>query len=183
VRPVVLGWALVAALVAGTPARAENPRLLDVAGKQVSITSLQTDVTVIDFWGTFCPPCLDELPSLQALHDAVAPRVAVLAVSVDAPESHDRIRAVAAAKKLTLPLLHDVDHALLGRYFKRMAATGNISVPQLVVVDRRGRGFATSGYDPDQKPADFIVELRAVIARVMSGERRIPVDGWTRIGW
>lgn len=175
--------ALVAALLAGTAARAENPPLLDVAGKQVSITSLQTDVTVIDFWGTFCAPCLDELPSLQALHDAIAPRVAVLAVSIDPPERHEQVRAVVLAKKLTLPVLHDIDHALLARYFKRMAATGNISVPQLVVVDRRGRGFATSGYDPDQTPADFIVELRAVVARVTSGERRIPVDGWTRIGW
>jgi len=174
--------ALLACLVASTLAHAESPRLLDRAGQPVHLSSLQTDVTVFAFWATFCHPCLDELPSLDALAKALGPSVAVLAVSIDPEARHEQIRAVAADKKLTLPVVHDVDRALFAHFFPKMAATGNVSVPQLVVVDRRGLGFTTSGFDPDEPVANFVARLERVVVHVRRGKPQLPDEGWRRIG-
>src|SRR5438477_10651538 len=104
-----------ACLVASTLAHADSARLVDLHDQPVRFAAVARDVTVISFWATFCPPCIQELPSLQALANAVGPDVAVLAVSVDRDAQADRVRAVATQAKLTLPVLRDVDRALLAR--------------------------------------------------------------------
>ena len=174
--------ALLVCLLGCALAQAEEPRLLDVDGKPVSFRARQTQVTVIDFWATFCAPCLDELPSLQTLSDALGPSTAVLAVSIDAEAQHDRVRAIAVEKKLTMPVLHDVDRALFRRYFPRMTKKGRVSVPQLVVVDSAGRGWAIGGYDPDERTADFVARVRRAIEFVLTRpEQRSPGLGWRSV--
>jgi peroxiredoxin len=174
--------ALLACLVASTLAHAEGPRLLDIAGHPVSYAAVARPVTVISFWATFCRPCIQELPSLQALANKLGPEVAVLAVSIDPEARHAAVQAVATAQKLTLPVLHDVDRALLARFFPKMAASGSVSVPQLVVVDARGRGFVESGFDPDEAVSEHAARLERVVARVRSGGRRPPDESWRRLG-
>ncbi len=48
----------------------------------VDLASLRGRVVVLNFWASWCAPCLEELPSLEALHHQL-PQVVVLAVSTD----------------------------------------------------------------------------------------------------
>ncbi|MBI3208429.1 MAG: TlpA family protein disulfide reductase [Candidatus Solibacter usitatus] len=56
-------------------------------GKKISLTSFGGRLLVLNFWATWCPPCIQELPSLNAFQDALRGNgVVVLAVSLDKNE-------------------------------------------------------------------------------------------------
>ena len=67
---------------AGKPAPSFRLKTFD--GRQVSLSDFAGKVVLLDFWATFCPPCVQALPELQALHAKHATRgFAVVGVTVD----------------------------------------------------------------------------------------------------
>jgi cytochrome c biogenesis protein CcmG/thiol:disulfide interchange protein DsbE len=52
----------------------------------VSLHDYRGKIVVLNFWTTWCPPCIEELPSLVQMQKRLAPRVVVLAVSTDESE-------------------------------------------------------------------------------------------------
>src|SRR5438034_4564626 len=57
---------------------------LEIAGKPAHLTDLKGKVVVLNFWATWCPPCVEETPSLNKLQKYIESRNAlVLGVSVD----------------------------------------------------------------------------------------------------
>jgi peroxiredoxin len=52
----------------------------------VSLSAYRGKVVVLNFWATWCPPCVDEMPSLAAMQRRLKDRVVVVAVSVDVDE-------------------------------------------------------------------------------------------------
>jgi thiol-disulfide isomerase/thioredoxin len=72
----------------------------DLNGKPIAADDFRGKVVLLTFWGTWCGPCLDELPKLQAVHDAFGndPRFAMVSLSVDA--SIDAPRRFVAGRKL-----------------------------------------------------------------------------------
>ena len=55
----------------------------------------------LNFWGSFCAPCIAEMPDLQALHDGGEARV--VAVSTDAPAGLGRARSILAERDISFP--------------------------------------------------------------------------------
>lgn len=56
-------------------------------GEPVSLEDYAGDVVLLNIWATGCAPCLQELPSMQRLHERIEdPEFHIVAVSVDAPE-------------------------------------------------------------------------------------------------
>src|SRR5258708_6340123 len=56
------------------------------SGRKVSLHQLQGKAVLLNFWGTFCAPCVEEMPSMVRLQKRLGPNVTVLAVSVDTDE-------------------------------------------------------------------------------------------------
>jgi len=95
-------------------------------GDRVTLASTRGKVTVIDFWATWCKPCLASMPRL----DKIArdhPDVVVLAVNLDDPAG---ARALFDERRYAMTLLDD-DGDVSERY-------GVSSIPHTVVIDRRG---------------------------------------------
>ena len=63
--------------------RAPDFELADAAGKKWSLRALRGRPVLVSFWATWCPPCVREMPSLDALARRLGDRAAILAVSVD----------------------------------------------------------------------------------------------------
>jgi thiol-disulfide isomerase/thioredoxin len=62
-----------------------------LAGGRATLASHAGQLLLVDFWATWCPPCIKEVPELNAVHAEFAgDGVAVLAVAID-PTEHDRL--------------------------------------------------------------------------------------------
>jgi len=104
------------------------PRI-DRAGKlgaPVALTESRGKVTVLDFWATWCAPCLASMPRLEKLARD-NPDVAVVTINLDDPAG---ARALFDEHAYTMTLLSD-DGDASQRY-------GVSSIPHTVVIDRRG---------------------------------------------
>jgi peroxiredoxin len=90
-------------------ANAPEFRLPDLAtGDSVSLRERYTGkVTLVNIWATWCVPCRAEMPSMEQLYTALAPRgFAIAAVSIDEGPAED-VRAFAQELGLTFDILHD----------------------------------------------------------------------------
>jgi peroxiredoxin len=77
--------------------------LPDADGVQRPLKAWQGKLLIVNFWATWCAPCVEEMPRLQKMADEFATRnVAVIGVGVD---DADKIRKFRSEHQLRLPLL------------------------------------------------------------------------------
>jgi peroxiredoxin len=117
------------ALRAGEPAPPLRLPALD--GRELDLATLRGRVVLVNFWATWCPPCVTELPSLERLHRALAASGLVL-VSVSADEDESALRRFVAERGITFPVLRDPGGRTAAREYR---TTG---YPESFVVDGRG---------------------------------------------
>lgn len=104
--------------------------LVDRQGKTWTLSELHGQVVFINFWATWCPPCLKELPSMQNLYTKIPKdKFKMLAVlNKDKPALAD---FVANQKGLTFTILDDEQNVVGAKYF----LTG---LPETFIVDKQG---------------------------------------------
>lgn len=106
-------------------------------GQQWSSASARgKDVVVINLWGSWCPPCITEIPDLEKVWNEVqTAKKPVQFMGIDFRESPQRGSAFMATQKMTYPSLSDESGVLI-LAFGRQAPT---SPPSTLVLDREGR--------------------------------------------
>lgn len=108
---------------AGSPDREIGRRapeflLPDRSGRQVSLGGVGGRAVIVNFWATWCPPCVAETPSLEALHRALGKRgLVVLGISVD--EDRQAVEKFVADQGVTYPVLLDPKAETPRRYGTR----------------------------------------------------------------
>ena len=114
------------------PAKQATPplKLAGLDGKEWDLARLRGKVVVVNFWASWCGPCVDELPVLNGLARQYPERVAV--VGVNYKEPLDSIQRFAADHPFAYPLLRDRS----GDMFKQWTAG---VMPTTILVDRQGR--------------------------------------------
>ena len=130
------GLAIAAALAAGLPAAAFD--VTDTAGKRHRLADYKGRHVVLNFWATWCVPCIQEIPEIAAFHRA-HPEVVVIGVAQDA-EDAAKVKRFAAKVKHDYPLVlaDDAVERQLGS--PRALPTTRIYDPSgKVVYDRVGR--------------------------------------------
>ncbi len=96
----------------------------------VSLKDLRGKVVVLNFWATWCPPCVEEMPALLALQKDMGPNVVILAVSTDVDES--------AYKQFIRD--HHVDLLTVrDGANKANALYGTFKFPETYIIDRDGK--------------------------------------------
>lgn len=81
---------------------------VDGARRTKTLADYEGKVVLLNVWATWCPPCKDEMPSIERLHREFGSQgLAVVAVSVDDPGMESRIVAYARDLQLTFEILHD----------------------------------------------------------------------------
>lgn len=79
--------------------------LKDLSGREVSLSDFRGKVVLLDFWATWCPPCLLSIPHLNALHRAYGERgFEILGINLDQGDP-DNLSAFVEKMKITYPIL------------------------------------------------------------------------------
>lgn len=114
-------------------------------GKQEKFGDLRGKAVVLDFWATYCPPCLEEIPHLVALQ-AKHPDLQIVGLHVGGDEDRPKVPAFAESLKINYALAQPEDGlttALLGTDY---------AIPQTFVFDKNGRLIKKFvGYDAQIK--------------------------------
>ncbi len=82
--------------------------LLSVHGERVSYSDYTGKVTLVNFWATWCGPCVEEIPSLNRLLEQMEGKPFEL-ISIDYAEQQDTIRSFMKAVDVDFPVLLDTD--------------------------------------------------------------------------
>lgn len=123
----------------GKPAPSFTLQTFD--GKSVSLSDFSGQVVLIDFWATYCPPCVKALPELQALHAKNASRgFAVLGVTVD--ERAALVDKATRQAKVTYPIVKATPE--VWNAYKVNA------LPSLILVGRDGKIIRRYGGEADK---------------------------------
>jgi len=108
------------------------PFKLDLlGGGAFDLAQHKGQVVVLDFWATWCGPCLQAMPTTDAVVREFADRKVKL-VAVNLEERPDRVKATLARHKLNVTVALDTDGAISQRY-------SVTAIPQTVVINRDGK--------------------------------------------
>ena len=104
--------------------------LMTIDGAALSLQQLRGKVVLVNFWATWCEPCITEMPSLQRLHDQLSSEgFEVLAVNYQ--EGPARIKSFIDKLNFTLPVVRDTDGDVARAWGARV-------FPANYLVDRAG---------------------------------------------
>jgi len=117
--------------IIGRGDRAPDFRLTALDGTPMSLAQFRGKVVMVHFWATWCPPCVEELPTLAVLNSALAGKdFIMLAVSVDEGGASG-VRVFLQKNGLVLPVLLDPTHETASSY-------GTFKFPETYILDRNG---------------------------------------------
>jgi peroxiredoxin len=103
----------------------------DQAGKQYPLADFRGKVVLVNFWATWCPPCREEMPSLEQLQHRMAQRpFTILALSVD--DSWEPVNRFMKENGLGLTIYDDFDK-------KASTLYGSFKYPETYIVDKKGK--------------------------------------------
>lgn len=124
----------------------------DIDGKPGRLSDLRGKVVVLNFWATWCPPCVEETPSLNKLQGYIEPRNAlVLGVSVD--EDPDAYQKFLKDQGVIFPTFRDLsvhrDYSTNRLIAPIANGYGTAMYPDTYVIDRQGK-ILRKFYGPQQ---------------------------------
>jgi thiol-disulfide isomerase/thioredoxin len=179
-------WLYTAALLIATPAAALSPEALasleaqregdmtrlvfhetpkdrvevpftDGDGAEVSFKDFAGDIVFVNFWATWCPPCLKEMPSIDRLAAEMGGEMAVVAISTDRGDIGKPRRWMAENGIETLALYHD-------NGLRTARAAAILGQPTTLILDREGREIARFQGDTEWDSPEALALLRAIVA-------------------
>ncbi|NIS69309.1 MAG: redoxin domain-containing protein [Proteobacteria bacterium] len=101
-------------------------------GKSARLADYRGKVVLLNFWATWCPPCIWEMPSMESLYQRFKGReFEILGVSIDA-KGESVVRPFVDDHGITFPVLLDPD----SQVYKRYGVTG---VPESFIIDKDGK--------------------------------------------
>ena len=118
------------AVEVGHPAPAYGT--VDLEGDSVYLSDLRDRVVLLNVWATWCEPCREEIPALQALQEEYSPRgFEVVGVSIDFASERSKLRPFTDTYGVTYTLWHDANDAVMRRF--RV-----VGAPATFLIDRDG---------------------------------------------
>ena len=105
----------------------------DARGAPVSLASVRGRLTVVNFWATWCPPCIEEMPELSRFHEEFSSKnIKVIGLAVDSPSN---VREFLSSRNFSYPLL--VTGGSSSELAKKLGNSVE-ALPYTVMIDEKG---------------------------------------------
>jgi len=127
-------------------------QLVDAKGNDFNFMDAKGKVILVNFWATWCPPCVAEMPSLQGLYDDYNDKVVFMFVAQDKVE---KVSAFIAKKGYTLPVYYSKTEA--------PSVLTSKTIPTTYVINKEGKiiiaetGVADWNSDKTRKMMDGLL--------------------------
>lgn len=116
------------ASIAGKPA---EDFAMELSGKSTHLSDLKGKVVVLNFWASWCSPCVEEAPALNRLQERIAPQGGVvIGVSID--DDPDKYEKFLKDFGVPFPTWRDPSAKVMHDY-------GTVMIPETYIIDRHGR--------------------------------------------
>lgn len=142
------------------PIDAPDLSIPNLEGEEVSLSSLEGKVVLLNFWATWCPPCRAEMPAMENVYRELKDEgFDILAVSTRDPrETRQKVEAYIAENDYTFPVLFDESGGAVPPFYR----TG--SIPTSYLIDKEGQVIARliGAYEWDNEE---LVELLRELTR------------------
>jgi len=103
----------------------------DLNGREVSLSGHRGKVVLVNIWATWCPPCRQEMPSMQRLYEKFkGGNFEILAIGIDS-EGSEAVAPFMRKMNLTFPALLDPGETIRSLY-------GITGVPESFIIDKKG---------------------------------------------
>lgn len=143
--------------------RHDSPRALggfsfsDEKGQTHTLDAWHGQIVILNLWGTWCPPCREEMPALGRLQsDLTGESIVVLTINLDRPGQRPPALWLQEAGLENLPAFHGQNKVILG-------ATNTSVVPTTLILDRQGfeRARITGAANWDSKRLRMLIAYYA----------------------
>lgn len=133
----------------------------DPVGEPVALqNTLGEELTVFDFWASWCKPCLNAIPELIAISEEYKDKgVRFVGINEDGPRNLSKVKPLVDALGIKYPVLHDKDQSFM--------ESMNVSVfPTIIIVDKKGRtkwlheGYEKGSGDALRKKLNKLLEAK-----------------------
>lgn len=134
------------------PRPAPNFSVTSLTDETVTLENYKGKVVLLDFWATWCKPCVQTMPSLQKLHDRFSTKnFSVLGISID-ERGEKKVKAFAKKHRLTYPIFLDAKTNPAWESY-------NVKViPAMFLIDASGQIVQQWTGEPDFKEVERVVE-------------------------
>ena len=103
-------------------------KLEDINGKQVELSDFKGKVILLNYWATWCPPCIAEMPSLQKLYDDYQDKMVFIFLTND---EKPKVDAFLKKREFTLPVYYQASEA--------PSRLSTVSLPTTFLIDQNGK--------------------------------------------
>jgi len=103
--------------------------LTDLEGRSVSLASLKGKAVFLNFWATWCGPCVAEMPDIERIHQTLGTQIVVVGINLGEPVA--QVRAFVQANGFTWTFLQDTTDQVGSAY-------GVSAIPTSIFVNSQG---------------------------------------------
>lgn len=131
--------------------------LMDLSGKRAELAEFRGQYVLLNFWATWCPPCVEEMPSMDVLYQRYRHRgFVVVGISSD-EEGAPVVRGFIEKLGVSFPILLDSEQRVSNAY-------GAKNLPISFLLDRQGNIIAAAQGARDWASPEALSTLEEIIA-------------------
>ncbi len=133
---------------------AEDFRLADLEGNSQSLSQYRGKIVLVNFWATWCKPCIKEMPAMQTVYDKLRDKGFVV-LAINELEDEAKVREHIKQHGHTFPVLVDRDNKVANQF-------GVFGLPVSVFIDEKGivQEYIKGGLLTEQIVLDLVVRIQ-----------------------